>query len=134
MKNITRFETGPVNLTGQPPLHPPLGSLPQLRIRVREDALGYIVMLELPGVRHDDIDIVIADNEVSITTSAAVISRPTQYNSSQRDGGPGHEPFSDATELIDLGGQLPHAGYPEGILAVTLPKSLYRAVKSITRS
>jgi HSP20 family protein len=107
--------------------HPwPGGFVPSVDIEETDDA--YIVEIELPGVRREDITVEFGDGELRI--SGQVLVRDRTGIVRQRTRRSGH--FSYRVTLpsgIDPGGI--SARYRDGVLTVTVPRSIAQVLRRV---
>lgn len=95
---------------------------PQIKVDVTEDAAGYVVKAEIPGVRKEDIDVRIDGPQVSI---GAEVKKQTEEKEdgrvlrSERYYGYMSRAFSLASD-VDQAGAV--AKYQDGVLELRLPK------------
>lgn len=94
---------------------------PRIRMDVSETDQAYMVKAEIPGVKKDDIKVVIEGNQVSL--SAEVREEKDQKSEnmirSERYYGQQYRSFSLPQDVDDTKAE---AKYHEGILELTLPK------------
>lgn len=102
-----------------------------MRLDVNEDDKEYIVNVDMPGVKKDDIDISVEGNQVTVR---AEVKREKSsgkgkelYN--ERYSGQAYRSFSLPSE-IDSGNA--KAAYDGGVLTLTLPKKAGSAVKHLS--
>ena len=101
-----------------------------MRLDVNEDDKEYIVNVDMPGVKKDDIDISVEGHQVTVR---AEVKREKSsgkgkelYN--ERYSGQAYRTFSLPSE-IDSGNA--KAAYDGGVLTLTLPKKADSAVKHL---
>lgn len=115
------------------PLHgEPLPSASQIKIDVQENANGFEVNAEIPGVNKEDIDISV-DGAV-VTISAEVAQQDSQEAEgkvlrSERYFGSVSRSFQLPT---DVDTDACEAAYENGVLKLTLPKLQGSAAKKLT--
>jgi HSP20 family protein len=94
---------------------------------VHETAQAYVVVLELPGVDKDSIEVKATDR--SLLISAERRSQTTSGNDNTKDGGPIHSEFRYGTwsRSFRFAAGLQREGiearYRDGLLTVTAPKA-----------
>lgn len=93
----------------------------EMRLDVNEDDQNYIVNVDMPGVRKEDIDVSVEGNQISIR---AEVKRELQqgkgkeiYN--ERYSGQAYRAFTLPSEVDSTKAQ---ATYDGGVLTLTLPK------------
>ncbi len=95
---------------------------PQIRIDVTEDAAGYVVKAEIPGVRKEDIDVRIDGPQVSISAEVKKESEDRKEGRvlrSERYYGYVSRAFTLASD-VDQSQAV--AKYQDGVLELKLPK------------
>ena len=104
-----------------------------MRLDVNEDDKGYVVNVDIPGVKKDDIDISIDGNQVTVR---AEVQREKSKNNdkgkelyTERYSGQAYRSFSLPSEL-DTGSA--KAAYDGGVLTLILPKKTGAAVKHLS--
>jgi HSP20 family protein len=102
-----------------------------MRLDVNEDDREYVVNVDMPGVKKDDIDISVEGNQITVR---AEVTREKSggkgkelYN--ERYSGQAYRSFSLPSE-IDSG--TAKAVYDGGVLTLTLPKKTGTAVKHLS--
>jgi HSP20 family protein len=104
----------------------------QIRIDVTETKDAYTVQAELPGVKKDDIQVNIADNQVSISaevTKQRELKSDEKVIGSERYYGNLYRSFTFAQDIDEAAAQ---ARYSDGILELTLPKKAATKVRKLT--
>ncbi len=104
----------------------------QIRIDVTETKDAYTVQAELPGVKRDDIQVNIADNQVSISaevTKQREVKSDEKVIGSERYYGNLYRSFTFAQDVDEATAQ---ARYNDGVLELTLPKKAATKVKKLT--
>ena len=136
MANITRldplddlfrgFFVRPVDFNGTPQ------QPPSIKMDVREVGDEYLVHAELPGVKKEDIHVIVDGNQVSI-------SAETKQESDVREGERllrSERYFGKVSRSFQLGQEVDEssaiAKFNEGILELTLPKRLASPNKRLT--
>lgn len=103
----------------------------RLRIDVTENAQGYLVQADMPGVRKEDIDVQIDGAQVSIT--AKVLARDKQEGETvlrtERFAGTMTRSFTLASEVDEDAAQ---ARFENGVLELNLPKKAEIAARRLT--
>ena len=92
-----------------------------MRLDVNEDDRQYVVNIDMPGVRKDDIDIAIDGNQVTV---AAEVNKELSQGKgkelySERYSG---KAFRSFALPADVDGDKSEAKYDGGVLTMTLPK------------
>jgi len=102
-----------------------------MRLDVNEDDKGYIVNIDMPGVKKEDIDISIEGNQVAVR---AEVKREKSrdkgkeiYN--ERYSGQAYRSFTLPAEIDSTAAQ---ANYDGGVLTLTLPKKTGTASKHLS--
>ena len=96
-----------------------------------EDADGYVLQVEMPGVNKEDLEISLEDNELTITgrRSLPTIDGTLIHRESRRDN------FRRTFELDpSIDGNKISAKIEHGVLTLTLPKAEHVKPKKITVS
>ena len=92
-----------------------------MRLDVNEDEKNYVVNVDMPGVRKDDIDVAVEGNQVTI--SAEVKHEQSREKGkelySERYSGKAFRSFALPSEVDSAKAQ---AKYDGGVLTLTLPK------------
>jgi HSP20 family protein len=105
---------------------------PRLKIDVTEQANGFKVVAEIPGVKKDDIQVNVDGDQVSITTEAKRekdVKEGDRVVHSERYFGKASRAFRLGYEIDEAKVQ---AKYADGVLELTLPKKETPAAKQIT--
>lgn len=107
---------------------------PDVRIDVSEDDGAYHVKADIPGVKKDDIDVSIHDNQVSI--SAEVKRETTKKEGersilTERSYGQVYRSFTLPT---DVQHDKAEAHYENGVLSLVLPKRQNGSARKLTVS
>ena len=103
-----------------------------IRIDVSEDACAYRVLATLPGVKKEDIQVSVDQNEVTIS---AEVKRETAAKEgerllhSERFYGKTTRVFSVGQDIDEAGVQ---AKYADGVLSLVLPKKAPVSAKRVT--
>ena len=123
----TIFDRMVRNFFGPPGTSPWAGTfIPAVDIEETTDA--YIVEIELPGVRREDITVEVGEGELHIR--GQVVERDRTGIVRQRTRRSGH--FSDRVALpsgIDPGGIT--ASHRDGVLTVTVPRSIAQVLRRV---
>lgn len=102
-----------------------------MRLDVNEDDKGYVVNVDMPGVRKEDIDISIEGNQVAIRAEVKREKSRGQgkeiYN--ERYSGQAYRAFTLPAEIDSA---TAHAAYDGGVLTLTLPKKASTASKHLS--
>jgi HSP20 family protein len=105
----------------------------EMRLDVNEDDNGYVVNVDIPGVKKDDIDISIEGNQVTVR---AEVQREKSTGKgkgkelyTERYSGQAYRTFSLPSELDT---SVAKAAYDGGVLTLTLPKKPGGAVKHLS--
>lgn len=104
----------------------------QIKVDVSEDEKSYLVQAEIPGVKKDDIQIIIEGNQVSI---AAEVKREQELKEgnrvlrSERYYGKTYRTFVLAQEVDDNASE---AKYLDGVLELRLPKKAAQSARKLT--
>ncbi|MCL5801750.1 MAG: Hsp20/alpha crystallin family protein [Gammaproteobacteria bacterium] len=104
----------------------------QIRIDVTETKDAYTVQAELPGVKRDDIQVNIADNQVSISAEVGKqreLKADEKVIGSERYYGNLYRSFTFAQDVDEAAAQ---ARYSDGVLELTLPKKAVTKAKKLT--
>jgi HSP20 family protein len=137
MYNITRFRPTsdalddifrgffmqPVRLDGQPEV--------QIKMDVSEDEKTYIVHADIPGVKKDDIHVMIDGNQVSISAemkNEKEVKEGERLLRSERYYGSVSRAFSLAQDVDESAAE---AKYMEGVLELKLPKKMVASTKEL---
>lgn len=92
-----------------------------MRLDVNEDDKAYVINIDIPGVKKDDIDVIVEGNQ--ITVSAEIKREQSQGKGkeiySERYVGKTYRSFSLPTEVDSTHSE---ARYDGGVLTLTLPK------------
>jgi HSP20 family protein len=136
MANLTRidpfddlfrgFFVRPVDFNGQPQ------QAPAIRMDVKEQANAYLVHAELPGVKKEDIHVVVDGNQVSIsaeTRQEREIKEGERTLRSERYYGKLSRSFQLEQDLND---ERAAARFTDGVLELTLPKRVANPSKRLT--
>ncbi|KXU98393.1 hypothetical protein AB839_03125 [Stenotrophomonas sp. DDT-1] len=93
----------------------------EMRMDVTEDSKSYRVLLDVPGVKKEDIDISIDGNQVTVTAEAKRERTHEQEKEiySERYEGQAYRSFSLPA---DIDGSKAEAHYDGGVLRLDLPK------------
>lgn len=104
-----------------------------MRLDVNEDDKGYVVNVDIPGVKKDDIDISIDGNQVTVRAEVQREKSKAEGKGkelyTERYSGQAYRSFSLPSEL-DTGSA--KAAYDGGVLTLTLPKKPGGAVKHLS--
>ena len=104
----------------------PGGYVPAVDIEETDDA--YIIEIELPGVRREDITVEVGEGELHIT--GQVVERDRTGVVRQRTRRAGHFSYRVALPAgIDPGGIT--ARYRDGVLTVTVPRSIAQVLRRV---
>jgi HSP20 family protein len=127
MANITRFDplddlfrgffVRPVDLNGPGQQVPP-----SIKMDVKEQGDDYLVHAELPGVRKEDIHVIVDGNQVSISAEVKQekeVKEGERVLRSERYFGKVSRSFQLGQEIDDAKAS---AKFNEGVLELTLPK------------
>jgi HSP20 family protein len=105
---------------------------PRLKIDVTEQANGFKVLAEIPGVKKDDIQVNVDGDQVSIT---AEVKREKDVKEGERLVHT-ERYFGKASRAFRLGYEIDEgkvqAKYNDGVLELVLPKKETAAAKQIT--
>lgn len=136
MANITRidpfddlfrgFFVRPVEFNGAP-VQPP-----SIKMDVKEQADDYLVHAELPGVKKEDIHVVVDGNQVSIsaeTKQAKEVKEGEHILRSERYFGKASRSFQLDHDIDDSKAV---AKFTDGVLELTLPKRAAGQTKRLT--
>lgn|SRR3989338_11573586 len=94
----------------------------QIKVDVKEDGKAYTVHADIPGVKKEDIHVIIDGNQVSIsaeTKQEKEVKEGEKVLRSERYYGKASRTFSLASEIDESASQ---AKYVDGVLELTLPK------------
>ncbi|MFV5214692.1 Hsp20/alpha crystallin family protein [Azonexus caeni] len=136
MANITRvdpfddlfrgFFVRPVDFNGQPQ------QAPSIKMDVREQGDAYLVHAELPGVKKEDIHVVVDGNQVSISAEVRQekeVKEGERTLRSERYFGKVSRSFQLQQDLDDTRSV---ARFADGVLELTLPKRTASPSKRLT--
>ncbi|HOI52291.1 MAG TPA: Hsp20/alpha crystallin family protein [Azonexus sp.] len=136
MANITRvdpfddlfrgFFVRPVDFNGQPQ------QAPSIKMDVREQGDAYLVHAELPGVKKEDIHVVVDGNQVSISAEVRQekeVKEGERTLRSERYFGKVSRSFQLQQDLDDTHSV---ARFADGVLELTLPKRIASPSKRLT--
>lgn len=136
MANITRvdpfddlfrgFFVRPVDFNGQPQ------QAPSIKMDVREQGDAYLVHAELPGVKKEDIHVVVDGNQVSISAEVRQEREAKEGERtlrSERYYGKVSRSFQLQQDLDDTRSS---ARFADGVLELTLPKRIASPSKRLT--
>lgn len=136
MANITRvdpfddlfrgFFVRPVDFNGQPQ------QAPSIKMDVREQGDAYLVHAELPGVKKEDIHVVVDGNQVSISAEVRQekeVKEGERTLRSERYFGKVSRSFQLQQDLDDTHSI---ARFADGVLELTLPKRIASPSKRLT--
>lgn len=136
MANITRvdpfddlfrgFFVRPVDFNGQPQ------QAPSIKMDVREQGDAYLVHAELPGVKKEDIHVVVDGNQVSISAEIRQekeVKEGERTLRSERYFGKVSRSFQLQQDLDDTHSV---ARFADGVLELTLPKRIASPSKRLT--
>ena len=118
------FFVRPVNFEATMPV--------QLRIDVTEDDKSYTVRAEIPGVKKDDINVAVDDNQVEISAEVKnenEVREGERVLRSERHYGKVYRAFALEQGIDETAIQ---AKYADGILELKLPKKAPASAKRIT--
>jgi len=107
---------------------------PRMKIAVSEQDKAYKVQAELPGVRKDDIQVVIDGDQVSIsaeTKQEKEVKEGERVVHNERNYGKVSRAFRLGQEIDQAGAA---AKFTDGVLELTLPKKAAASRKQITIS
>ena len=126
MANVTRFDplddlfrgffVRPVDMSGN------VQQPPSIKMDVKEQGENYLVHAELPGVRKEDIHVVVDGNQVSISAEVKQekeVKEGERVLRSERYFGKVSRSFQLGQEIDDSKAA---AKFNEGVLELTLPK------------
>jgi HSP20 family protein len=105
---------------------------PTIKMDVREDGDHYVVHAELPGVKKEDIHVVVDGNQVSITAEVKQekeIKEGDRVLRSERYFGKVARSFQLGQDIDDTQAA---AKFTDGVLELTLPKRTASANKRLT--
>ena len=138
MANVTRFDpfddlfrgffVRPVDLNGNPQ------QAPSIKMDVKEQGENYLVHAELPGVKKEDIHVVVDGNQVSISAEVKQekeVKEGERVLRSERYFGKVSRSFQLEQDLDDT---LASAKFNDGVLELTLPKRIASPSKRLTIS
>lgn len=102
-----------------------------MRLDVNEDDKGYVVNVDMPGVKKDDIDVSIEGNQVAIRAEVKREKSSDKgkeiYN--ERYSGQAYSAFTLPAEIDSTAAQ---AVYDGGVLTLTLPKKAGMEAKRVS--
>ena len=136
MANVTRFDpfddlfrgffVRPVDVNGNPQ------QAPSIKMDVKEQGENYLVHAELPGVKKEDIHVVVDGNQVSISAEVEQekeVKEGERVLRSERYFGKVSRSFQIGQEIDDTKAT---AKFNEGVLELTLPKRVSSPNKRLT--
>ena len=136
MANVTRFDpfddlfrgffVRPVDLNGNQQ------QAPSIKMDVKEQGENYLVHAELPGVKKEDIHVVVDGNQVSISAEVKQekeVKEGDRVLRSERYFGKVSRSFQVGQEIDDSKAA---AKFNEGVLELTLPKRAASPNKRLT--
>ncbi len=136
MANVTRFDpfddlfrgffVRPVDLNGNQQ------QAPSIKMDVKEQGENYVVHAELPGVKKEDIHVVVDGNQVSISAEVKQekeVKEGDRVLRSERYFGKVSRSFQIGQEIDDSKAT---AKFNEGVLELTLPKRAASPNKRLT--
>jgi HSP20 family protein len=136
MANVTRFDpfddlfrgffVRPVDLNNAQQ------TTPSIKMDVKEDGDNYVVHAELPGVRKEDIHVVVDGNQVSISAEVKQekeVKEGDRVLRSERYFGKVSRSFQLGQDIDDAKAA---AKFNDGVLELTLPKRASVANKRLT--
>jgi len=136
MANVTRFDpfddlfrgffVRPVDLNGNQQ------QAPTIKMDVKEQGENYVVHAELPGVKKEDIHVVVDGNQVSISAEVKQekeVKEGDRVLRSERYFGKVSRSFQIGQEIDDSKAT---AKFNEGVLELTLPKRAASPNKRLT--
>jgi len=136
MANVTRFDplddlfrgffVRPVDMSGN------VQQPPSIKMDVKEQGDNYLVHAELPGVKKEDIHVVVDGNQVSIsaeTKQEKEVKEGERVLRSERYFGKVSRSFQLGQEIDDSKAA---AKFNEGVLELTLPKRAASPNKRLT--
>lgn len=136
MANVTRFDpfddlfrgffVRPVDLNGNQQ------QAPSIKMDVKEQGENYLVHAELPGVKKEDIHVVVDGNQVSISAEVKQekeVKEGDRVLRSERYFGKVSRSFQIGQEIDDSKAT---AKFNEGVLELTLPKRAASPNKRLT--
>ena len=139
MANILRFNTLDTALDDlmrgffvRPMNFEPAAAPAQLRVDVTENADGYVVRAEIPGVSKDDINVAVEGNQVEISAEVKddkEVKEGEQVLRAERYYGKVYRAFALGQDIDESATQ---ARYADGILELKLAKKASAAAKRIT--
>ncbi|WFC41557.1 Hsp20/alpha crystallin family protein [Pseudoxanthomonas sp. SE1] len=93
----------------------------EMRMSVSEDDSGYLVRIDVPGVRKDDIDISIDGNQVTVSAEFAREKKSEDEKPlyTEHYEGQAYRSFTLPSEIDDTKAE---AHYDGGVLSLRLPK------------
>jgi len=106
----------------------------QLKMDVREDDKSYTVHAEIPGVKKEDIQVVIDGNQVSISAEVKQekeVKEGEKLLHSERYYGTITRSFALSSDIDDSASQ---AKYHDGVLELVLPKKATSTSRKLTIS
>jgi HSP20 family protein len=135
MANVTRidpfddlfrgFFVRPVEFNNTAPV------APTIKMDVREEGENYLVHAELPGVRKEDIHVIVDGNQVSISAEAKQVKEVKDGDRVLRS----ERYFGKVSRSFQLGQDLDDtkaiAKFNDGVLELTLPKRAATANKRL---
>ena len=139
MANVARFNTLDTALDElmrgffvRPMNYEPAAAPAQLRLDVTENAGGYVVRAEIPGVSKEDINVAIDGNQVEISAEVKnekEVKEGEKVLRSERYYGKVYRAFALGQDIDEGATQ---ATYADGILELKLAKKASTSAKRIT--
>ena len=137
MVNMTRFDPFAISFEDLfrsallRPLNPETRAPAQFRMDVTENDKEYQVLAEIPGVKKEDISVIINGNEVAVSaevTHEKDVKDGETLLCSERYYGKIQRAFTLGQEVDEATAQ---AKYTDGVLELTLPKQAMVAAKKL---
>ena len=118
------FFVRPMSFEGQTPL--------QMRIDVKEEDGAYVVHAEIPGVRKEEINVTIDDDQIAISAEVRRNREEKQGEKvlhSERHYGKVYRAFTLPQDVDEASAQ---AKYNDGVLELRLPKKAASSAKKLS--
>ena len=109
-----------------------VSKIADFKMDVTENETGYVVRADIPGVKKEDIHVVIDGNSVSVSAEAKQVTEQKEGENlihSERYYGRVSRSFTLGSEIDEAQSQ---AKYADGVLELTLAKKAVAATKTLS--
>ena len=109
-----------------------VSKIADFKMDVTENETGYVVRADIPGVKKEDIHVVIDGNSVSVSAEAKQVTEQKEGENlihSERYYGRACRSFTLGSEIDEAQSQ---AKYADGVLELTLAKKAAAATKTLS--